>query len=657
MTIDASGMLFTIAHHSVLSATMLDGLAYLEAKENALTEAAMISSLLLHRRLCHSSPSTMQRLVGKGWHKEGEKLPTSFDFTCEDCLVGKHHRSPFPSSTTRAHALLDLIHTDVHDLGILSKGGCRYWVSFIDNFSRYAWVFPIPKKSDVFATFVKWKTQVERETERELKCARDDKGGEYQASDFRRLFEREGIQRQRTATAPPQQHGIAERLNRTIEERVIAMLSHAKLDKSFWGEALNHYMHVHNLLPTAALDDSTPFLLYHKRAPSLSSLRVFGTPAFVHILKAKHWHLDAHAHKCILLGYETGMKAWRFYDPVKRSIVISRHATFIDEEPATPAVDKRSERIHRRNLADETDDRRRTRVTPAATVERANREAPSEHAESDSSDSSSDTDAETLPWRPSPPRRSPRTRRPPTSYHRPLTSTASPSVKFEEEDDEAAAGSGAESSPDPLQLGNAMSAVDAADPKTCREAMSLSDASEWEEAVSKEHQAHLYNCTWDIVNLPPQRKATGSRWVFTKKRRADGTIERYKARIVAQGFTQIQGQDFNELFASVAKWDSMRTLLAIAAHEDCEIHQIDFDTAFLNSPLEETVYLKQPEGVHVGGPQQVCQLRRAIPGLRQASRAWETTLANALTQIGFHKTDSDTSIWTRRQSPDTVSLR
>lgn len=177
----------------------------------------------------------------------------------------------------------------------------------------------------------------------------------------------------------------------------------------------------------------------------------------------------------------------------------------------------------------------------------------------------------------------------------------------------------------------------------------MHDAVAWKEAAQKEYDAQLLNGTWVIEDLPPRRKAIGSRWVFARKYREDGSLERHKARIVAKGFSQIEGVDYYELFAPVAKWESMRTMLHLAASEDWEIHRIDFDTAFLNGDLEETIYMKQPEGFQVGKPGQVFRLIKAMPGFKQASRAWYQKLDTALRELGFIRTKCDSNIYTLKK--------
>jgi hypothetical protein len=134
------------------------------------------------------------------------------------------------------------------------------------------------------------------------------------------------------------------------------------------------------------------------------------------------------------------------------------------------------------------------------------------------------------------------------------------------------------------------------EPQTFQEAISGDNAKEWEEAMKSELGSIEKNQTWTLTILPPGRKAIGSKWVYRLKYNTDGVIERYKARLVAKGYSQKAGIDYTETFAPVSKFASIRLLLAIAAKEDYELHQMDVQSAFLNGDLEEEIYMNQPEG-------------------------------------------------------------
>jgi hypothetical protein len=183
------------------------------------------------------------------------------------------------------------------------------------------------------------------------------------------------------------------------------------------------------------------------------------------------------------------------------------------------------------------------------------------------------------------------------------------------------------------------------DPASYSEAMRSADADQWSEACQYEIDALAKNGTWELVDLPPGRKAVKSKWVF--KLKADG---RYRARLVAKGFTQIPGVDFDETFSPVARFESLRMLLVLAALEDWHIHQMDVKSAFLNGVLDEEIFMEQPQGfITTGSETQVCRLRKAIYGLKQASRQWNLQFHGVLTGLGFKRTYADAGIYVCHQ--------
>lgn len=144
----------------------------------------------------------------------------------------------------------------------------------------------------------------------------------------------------------------------------------------------------------------------------------------------------------------------------------------------------------------------------------------------------------------------------------------------------------------------------------------------WHEAIKKEIQALEENGTWTLELLPLGKKATKSKWVYKIKYKLDGEIERYRARLVAKSFTQVEGIDFHETFAPVAKLATLRSSIAIAAKRNWAIHQLDVNNIFLHDDLIEDVYMKIPQVFAKEGATCVCKLRKSLYGLRQASRNW-----------------------------------
>jgi transposase InsO family protein len=171
------------------------------------------------------------------------------------------HANPFPLSQNHATELLELIHSDVHDIGIVSPSGYIYWISFIDDHCRFKVLVPMKHKSDAFKSF---KAYAENKTRKQIKQFRIDKGGEYMSNEFSSYLEACGIKRQFTCRNRPQQNGVAERANRLFAERIVALLNESGLSKRFWVECLAALVHVLNICPTSALLDKTPHKIWHQ---------------------------------------------------------------------------------------------------------------------------------------------------------------------------------------------------------------------------------------------------------------------------------------------------------------------------------------------------------------------------------------------------------
>jgi Reverse transcriptase (RNA-dependent DNA polymerase) len=191
----------------------------------------------------------------------------------------------------------------------------------------------------------------------------------------------------------------------------------------------------------------------------------------------------------------------------------------------------------------------------------------------------------------------------------------------------------------------------AIEPHSYKEAIKSNDSHKWLEAAQVEYKAIMDNNTWDLVPLPQGQKAVGSCWVFKIKENADGSIERYKAQLVAQGFSQKPHLDYTETFAPVAKFASLRAILAIAAIEDMDIDHMDVSSAFLNGDLEEEIYMAQPEGfIPKGKEGLVCHLRKPLYGLKQSPWQWYKKLNELFMELGFKRIQSDHSLFVWAQN-------
>jgi hypothetical protein len=164
--------------------------------------------------------------------------------------------------------------------------------------------------------------------------------------------------------------------------------------------------------------------------------------------------------------------------------------------------------------------------------------------------------------------------------------------------------------------------------------------------MEEEIHAIQKNDTWELTALPPKKKTIDVKWVYKIKRTADGGIDRYKARLVAKGYKQKYGIDYEEVFAPVARLDTVRLLISLAAHHSWKIYQLDVKSAFLNGVLEEEVYVEQPEGfISQGEEDKVYRLKKALYGLKQAPRAWNARIDDYLQQNGFIKCPFEHSVY------------
>ena len=545
------------------------------------------SEILWHRRFCHLGMTNLRKLVTKELVRGIECDITKDSFLCNSCCDGKNHKVPFPVSESKSkHKVLDLIHSDVcGKLNPGSLGGGYYFVTFIDDASRYTWVYILKNKSDVFDTFKRWKTLVENLYEKKIKVFRTDNGGEYTSREFESYLVEEGIHHEKTIPKTPEQNGIAERMNRTLVEAVRCMLSDSKLPKTFWGEALSTAAYVRNRSPTVALQDMTPYEALNGHKPNVKHLRTFGCTSFVHIPKDERDKLDAKSKKCIFLGYGSTTKGYRLFNLDTKKVFHSRDVIF-DEFQCT-SFEKESSK-------------------PDEYEKYVEVEIPCEEEREVKDTVIPEINEGEL-------RRSVRERKPPNFYGEWVNVCSSES----------------------------------SEPTSVEEALNSPDSNKWKEAMKLEMESIARNNVWTLVEPPRDRKPISCKWVFKKKIGSDGSVCSYKARLVAQGFTQKIGIDYEETFSPVVRFESVRTVLSLAAQHGLHVHHMDVSSAFLNGELSEELYMKQPDGFVMKGKENlVCKLSKSIYGLKQSAKCWNSALDSYLKELNFKQSSSDSCIYT-----------
>ncbi|MCO5588517.1 hypothetical protein L7F22_042474 [Adiantum nelumboides] len=291
---------------------------------------AMQDAELWHARFGHVGYGSLMTLQCHNMVHDLSLLEMPPRHVCEGCVLGKMHRFAFSQDgSVRTTRKLQLVHSDVcGPMRTPSMGNSLYFVTFIDDFSRFCWVYPLKEKSDVFAVFQHYVSMVENETGCKVQTLRTDRGGEYMSGAFKDFLGKKGIKHQCTMPYTPQQNGVAERKNRSLMEMARCMLKAKSLPHKLWMEAVVCAAHVLNRCPTRALKTITPYESWYDRKPSVSYLRVFGCLAYAHIPQQLRGKLDDKAVKCIFVGYSSGSKGCRLYNPATNKIFESHDVIF-----------------------------------------------------------------------------------------------------------------------------------------------------------------------------------------------------------------------------------------------------------------------------------------------------------------------------------------
>ncbi|CAL5443960.1 unnamed protein product [Camellia sinensis] len=609
---------------------------------------------LWHSRLGHLSVDRLRSLAQSGLL--GKVSPSQID-ECRGCKLAKMSALPFNKSTSISVSPFSLVHTDVWGPSpVLTKGGSVYYVSFVDDCTRYTWIYLMTHKSDFYQIYRTFQSMVTTQFGATIKLLRSDLGGEYFKTEFCEYLANLGTIHQTSCTDTPAQNGRAERKHRHLLETARSLLLSASVPAPFWGEAVLTAAFLLNRMPTPLLSGRSPYEALFSQPPNYSLLRVFGSACFVLLPRKDRTKLSARSVLCVFLGYSLTQKGYRCYDPVSRRLYVSRHVAFLERlsyfqlPPLTAPVSK-EDLVH---------------IDPFPS------EVPSDEYISTVPPELIPSSPSALPLTTSPPSPSPSLSSSPPLlvYSRrkappPLAvSTPAADPPASDDSDPAAHRYPPRARHPPKRLGwsntcfsasyrTFLSAIHSfAEPQSYKEAC---QDPHWVQAMEDELFALQKTSTWELVPLPVGKNLVGCKWVYKVKTHSDGSLERYKARLVAKGFSQEYGIDYEETFAPVAKMTTVRTLISVAAVRSWPLYQMDVKNAFLNGTLTEEVYMRPPPGLHHSSGQ-VCRLRRALYGLKQSPRAWYDRFQTAVTELGFHPSASDSALFLRHTSAGFVAL-
>ena len=286
---------------------------------------------LLHQRLGHVNERRLNFAVKKqlivGVDVDKSQV-TSLPF-CEACVQGKQTSKQFRGSADiHTTKVLQLVHSDVcGPMSVASLGGARYFVTFTDDYSRMCYVYFLKHKSEVFQKFKEFHTEVCNLTGKTLKTLRTDNGGEYCSHEFEQYLKRYGIRHEVTTPHTPQQNGVSERLNRTLQEMALSQIVHAGLPKTFWADSVATACYTRNRLPVCPLNVS-PYERWYDKKPNVKHMRVFGCVAYVLKLGQERSKMDPKCEKMRFVGYPLNAKGYRLYDKKRNRVIVRRDVVF-----------------------------------------------------------------------------------------------------------------------------------------------------------------------------------------------------------------------------------------------------------------------------------------------------------------------------------------
>ncbi|KAK8956512.1 hypothetical protein KSP39_PZI000036 [Platanthera zijinensis] len=548
-----------------------------------------------HHRLGHIHWEAIQKMQKQQLvHGLPEiKFTTQF---CETCARSKAHVQAFPKSGQRSSSPLQVIHGDLWGPSTtMSNGNSKYYFLLVDDYSRFMWIYFLQTKDEAFTIFKQFKTYVENMLDMSIKAFRSDRGGEFMSNEFQKYCKEMGIRRDLTAPYSPQQNGVVERRNRTVMEMARSMMLANQMPKSYWAEAANVAVYILNRTCTKATINTTPYeVLFHK-VPSIHHMRIFGCLAYAYTPAHLRDKLDAKSTKYILVGYSEQSKAYRLFNPSTNTFCVSRNVTFNEEatwdwNQSLPIVQTQP-LIPPDSLTSFNNDGEQDVNVRQEPVEPRRGEV-------------REIEEEEEPQ--SPPRK---TRRLSEIYHQ------------------------------------ANLALLGTTPTSYTEAIK---EEKWKDAMNQEMSMITKNQTWDLVVRPKNESILGLKWLYRIKVKEDGTVDKYKARLVAKGYAQIHGRDYEETYSPVARMDTVRVILALAAHKGYQLHHMDVKSAFLNGIITENIFTEQPAGyVQEGEELKVCKLKRALYGLKQAPKAWNMTIDHYFITQGFYRSKCDPSLYTK----------
>lgn len=620
---------------------------------------------LWHRRLGHYGAETILKM-SKSQCVRDLPLIKQKHLNCDVCLETKMiklSRKPIPERTTTR--ILQLVHTDVWGPSAHKSGtGSVYYITFIDDYTRWGEVAVMKHKWEVFDKIQEYIKKMERKTGKQVVTIRSDNGMEYCSNKMRDLFDSLGIEHQRTNVYTPQQNGIAERYNRTALNALRAMLKDGQFPPHFWAEMLFNFNYLKNRLPQKKLHDKTPFELRYGYVPSVKHLKRIGCTVHYFVPKeTRRNKFSDSAKKGKLVGYAFNTRGYRIWNPetdkiiecdnvkcnedliyIKKDNENNEYVRFGVDDPDEVTTKSQSQPVQEEIQKPEEATQQNFSWTRIAKKREKGKSAglydiyykygdnkKPLRSVRDVLDYCKDNNLKVNPDQ--------------IDFSKKNTYSGTCDLHFD--DDESSNNGDQDENPttNGTTSGESNNAefynnlefcnVNCDDPMSYEEATKSEDASLWHVAMDEEITTLRDREVFKQVKRPKNHKVLGNRWVFTRKRNDKGQVVRHRARLVAQGFAQNKGSDYQDIYAPVVDFALVRLFLyLLVVLRKWSNKHIDIKCAYLYGDLDETTYMEIPNGYKIND-NLVWKLQKSIYGLHQSSRCWFYKLDQEVKKLGF----------------------
>lgn len=627
-----------------------------------------------HRRLGHLNNVDLMKIMKKAKCKV--PISDSKDLiNCEVCIQGKMTRKPFPTGRSPRNTLLEVVHSDVvGPIRIRSMNQEKYFITFVDDASRWCEVYLLGQKSGALTAFKMYKNRIENLAGNRIKSLQTDNGLEYCNAEFNKYLQDCGIERRLTVPHTPQQNGVAERINRTLLDMARCLMLDAGLPQMFWACAITAACHIRNRCPSKIIGGLTPYEKLKGKIPKFNYMKVFGSEVYVLDKSPAKGKFDPRSKKGIFVGYPREVKGYRVWMPKEKKIIIARDVKFLELRKSSYNDRKSVDIFNLPSIAEIEEKQKGTEMRSIELTRKAS--TPTMKPKSPNSDVETPVKGRSRTSNEDPLQASARGRGRPRLLR--TGSRGRPRKIFQtvrgQENEDA------------LDLETETELEDdvfaGAIETPLQEAIASPEWNEWQDAILSEMISLLKNDVFEIVKTDSKQKLVSNRLVLTKKFKPDGSIDKFKARLVAKGFSQQYGVNYHDTFAPVARLESLRLVMALAAEYNLKVHQLDIVTAYLNGKLDEEVLMKPPEmivrmlelisnnnqldsgiiqrakkilnKIKDGG--NACKLKKALYGLKQGGRQWFNTLNQKLKELGFSPTKGEPCLYISHRKKDVMLI-